>query len=157
MRRTTMLWLAALAIAIGCHKPPPATPTTQPSGVTVPAHFGATSPRSAWSDYEDLGADASGVVKSGQHANLFGVYAINNNASIRYLQFFDSTTAPASSAAPRLQFGIPGGGGEIIIGTDFWQAQGIAFDKAIAWGISTTKGSFVAATAGDHDLMVIYQ
>lgn len=158
MARGIFALVFALTIPIGCKwgtKPtaPPSSAQAPPSGIL---HFGASSPRSRWSDYEDLGADASGVAKS-TTGNLFGCYAINNNAAIRYLDFFDSSTAPAPNAVPRLQFGIPASGGEIIIGSDFWQADGIGFAKGIAWGISTTKGTFTAATPGDHDLMAIIQ
>ena len=154
MRRALALALLLVAPLVGIAACKRHTPTPAPAPGPV-VHFGASNPRSQWVDYEDLGADASGVVKT-TAGNLHGLYVLNNNTAIRYAQVFDSSTAPAVSATPRLQFAIPPSG-EIIVGNDFWQPDGIGFTNGIAWGISTTKGTFIAATPSDHDIMAIYR
>lgn len=134
----------------------PAESSTLPPPPPGVVHYGAANPQSRWIDYEDLGADASGVIKASA-GTLFALYGLNNNSAIRYEQIFDSSTAPAPGAVPRLQFALPASGGEIVIGNDFWQVDGIGFSNGIAWGISTTKGTFTAATPADHDVMAVYR
>lgn len=83
--------------------------------------------------------------------------AIDQNAADRYFQLFDQTAALAGGEIPILQWKIPGGGGEIIVGTDFFTDDCIGFDHGIVLGISTTRVSYTAATAGDHDFAVVYR
>jgi hypothetical protein len=112
--------------------------------------------RSLWSDYESIGALAAGVIKASP-GEIFSFFARNKNAAVRYVQLFDSPTAPTNGATPKAQWDIPaGGGGEIVIGTDFFTDDGVGFNTGISWGISTTDGTFTAATASDHVFMAVY-
>lgn len=112
--------------------------------------------RSLWSDYESIGALATGIIKA-SGGTLFSFFARNKNAAVRYVQFFDRATALAGGETPKCQWDIPAGGGaEIVIGTDFFTNDGIGFNTGLVWGISTTDGTFTAATASDHVFMAVY-
>jgi hypothetical protein len=110
--------------------------------------------RSLWSAFSSLAAVTAIVKPSG--GIVLAVYALNNNVADRYFQLFDRATALAGGEVPVLQWKIPLGGGEIIVGTDFFTNDGVGFNVGIVFGISTTKDSYVAATAGDHDAAVVW-
>jgi hypothetical protein len=164
MYRSLFLLLLALVACKGqpaqVYQPPTSSIVDLASedGGTLRAKITYGAGRSNWNDYEDLGTDASGVVKATPGV-VGGLYALNNNTATRYVQLFDSSSAPTNGATPKLQWAIPaGGGGEIIVGSDFFSDEGVAFNSAgIAWGISTTKGTFTAATPGDHDFMAVWR
>jgi hypothetical protein len=86
-----------------------------------------------------------GVVKSAS--------ATNRNAAIRYLQIFNKTTAPVLNDVPIVQWQVSG---TTIIGTDFFTEGGMNFTTGIAWGMSTTNGTYTAGTAADHDVYIGY-
>jgi len=160
MRIPRTIVALVIVLSTGCHgwpfgKTPPATTPT-----VTPHRFGVgtvvTSPRSRWSDYENLGVDASGSIKASPGV-VSSLYCQNLNAAVRYVQLFDSSSAPIGGATPRFEWGVPAGGGEIIVGDDFFQVDGLGFNAGIAWGVSTTKGTFTAATAADHDVIVTFR
>lgn len=99
-------------------------------------------------------AASSGVVKTAS-GNVYGVTCINRNDAGVYLQLFNQTTAPAGATVPQDQWFVPPllqtiAGQELTVG-------GEAFDGGISFGVSTTGGSFTAATAASSDVMVTYQ
>jgi len=87
---------------------------------------------------------------------LNSVAVSNINASVRYLQIFNQSTAPASTQVPILSFPIPAGTatvpGSFVLGTDFLGDDGLYLTNGIAIGISTAAASFTAATTTDHTL-----
>jgi hypothetical protein len=94
-------------------------------------------------------ATVSGNIKASSGA-LRSFKAINRNAAARYLQLFDSTSAPDSTNVPIDEFLIPAAS-QIVIGTDFFTLQGAVFAVGVSFGFSTGSGTYTAATAGDHD------
>lgn len=104
-------------------------------------------------------ATVSGTAKASS-GQLFGFVAVNRNAAVRYLQFFDSPSAPNTNAVPVFQFPVPAitgttDVGKLALGTEFFN-PGWSFSNGTTWGFSTTSGSYVAATAADHDFLIIY-
>lgn len=105
-------------------------------------------------------ASAGAAVKASA-GNLRSLCATNRNASLRWLQVFNQTTAPASSNVPIFQVPLPPGGSttptSVIIGEDFFSNQGINLSTGISVGVSTASGSYTAATSADHDIFATYK
>lgn len=98
-------------------------------------------------------ATVSGVIRA-VPASLRSIKAINRNAAIRYLQIFDSISAPDSTNVPIDQFLVQATS-MLTIGTDFFTLSGLTFDIGISWGFSTSAGTYTAATAGEHDFAAV--
>lgn len=83
---------------------------------------------------------------------LQALHAKNKNAAVRYLQVFDSagttTTVLYQWEIPPQAASVPG---QIIVGNDFFGLAGWVFATGLTVGISTTDGTYTAATAADHD------
>lgn len=77
-------------------------------------------------------------------------YVLNTNAAARYLQIHNKASAPASTEVPVFSFYIPPTTGVVEIGTEFFGENGLFLSTGIAIGVSTTQGTFTAATAADH-------
>ena len=93
--------------------------------------------------------------------SIYSFYAINKNVSVRYLSFFNARTIPTFGSSPSLSFLLPVGSptapSEIILGTDFFGPNGIAFTSGISWGISTSETIFMPTlTPSDHTIQVNY-
>jgi hypothetical protein len=99
--------------------------------------------------YTSFGANATATIRTGR-GRVKSAIAFNRNATVRYLQFYDTTSA---TTPVYLQFPVPGGGG-VILDDVFFGKLGVKFANGIAYGFSTTAGSYVAATAGESDLVV---
>jgi hypothetical protein len=84
---------------------------------------------------------------------VFAIVASNRNAAIRYLQIFDSTGATTTI---KRQYLIPAGS-EIGVGENILDNAGLHLSTGITYGFSTTAGSYVAATASEHDISVRYR
>lgn len=85
--------------------------------------------------------------------NLYWVSCSNANAAVRYLQIHDKASAPTAGNTPILSFVIPAGTAaapsiaeitSAMLGPSIYCATGIAL------GISTTAGTYTAATANEH-------
>lgn len=100
-------------------------------------------------------AAVSGVVKT-TSGRLQSFKATNRNGAARYLQLFNSSSAPAANASALDEFYVAPTS-MIIIGTDFFSLAGVLFSTGIAWGFSTTSGTYTAATAADCDFSAVYQ
>lgn len=87
--------------------------------------------------------------------NLMSIYASNENAAVRYLQLHNKASAPTSSDVPVVSLPIAAGTannpGTIKLGRDIFGEGGKYFSTGISIGISTTKATFTAATATEHD------
>lgn len=92
---------------------------------------------------------ATGVLKTSP-GYLTSFKAHNRNSGTRWLQLFDSTTAPSGGATPLDQWEVPASG-IAVIGEDYFTKDGMQFKTGIAWGFSTTAGTFTAGTDADHD------
>lgn len=104
--------------------------------------------------FSSIGAAATANVKAAT-GNLFAILATNRNAAVRYLQLYNSTASTAGT--PVLQVAIPAlGASSVILGSDFFTDEGWNFTTGITWGVSTTSGSYVAATAGETDVAGSY-
>lgn len=97
-------------------------------------------------------AAATANIKTGG-ARLRAFTVTNRNSSVRYLQFYDSTSA---TTTVKFQFVIPATTGQVGLGDNFFVDGGIGFTTGLTYGFSTTAGSYVAATSTEHDLQVIY-
>lgn len=100
-------------------------------------------------------AAVSGVLKTSS-GRLQSLKATNRNGAARYLQLFNSSSAPAANASALDEFYVAPTS-MIIIGTDFFSLAGVLFSTGIAWGFSTTSGTYTAATAADCDFSAVYQ
>lgn len=91
---------------------------------------------------------------------FFGVYVTNQNAALRYFQIFNSSGVPAANAVPLWSFPIPAGSGTnpgvLQLPNLFFGMNGYYLNTGVAWGISTTRATFTAATAADHDVNIQY-
>ncbi len=91
----------------------------------------------------------AGILKS------FSVSSIN--AAIRYFQIYNTTgtTTPVLLSFP-ISAGSATVASRIDIGEDVLGENGLHLSTGITWGISTTKDSYVAATAADHQVHLFY-
>jgi hypothetical protein len=100
--------------------------------------------------FQSVGAAATANAKA-TSGTLLAITATNRNAAARYLQVFNST---GSTATVFYQWLVPASS-MLILGDDFFVGEngtGWAFSTGITWGMSTTAGSYVAATAGETDV-----
>lgn len=92
--------------------------------------------------------------------NVLAIYCTNVNAAVRYFQLHNKATAPAAAEVPIYSFPIPAGSATVpsvlILGHEFWTMAGKNFATGIGWAISTTYGTFTAATASEHIAYVHY-
>lgn len=105
-------------------------------------------------------AAVSGTAKASS-GHLRGLCAVNRNAAVRYLQLFDSASAPNTGAVPIFQFPVPTALSTTAVGmlvlSDIFGPDGWAFSNGITWGFSSaTNGTYTAATAADHDFVAVY-
>lgn len=85
--------------------------------------------------------EASSVTKASPGV-LYGFSASNTNATGHWIQFFNSTTLPADTTVPVLEFQI---GAEGTISAEW--PRGRAFSTGIVWCISSTNGAKTIAGA----------
>lgn len=127
-----------------------ATQVTLPAPEAGAVHkFGATvSGANLYSVFASASGDDTGALQ------VQSLVMVNRNASLRYLQVSDSASPPTNGAVPAFQ--IPVGAQQaFVIGSDFFgPPPGMRFVNGLSWGYSTTSGTFTAATAADHDLLV---
>lgn len=92
--------------------------------------------------------------------NVYAVRVTNADSSPRYLQLFNSTSAPSGGATAQLSFLIPSAvdtPGVLQLGTDFFTPSEY-FTTGISFAISTTDHTYTAsATASEHTLTVRYE
>ncbi len=102
---------------------------------------------SPWKLTQTFESATSGVIKAAPGA-VGAAIATNEHTADQYLQFFDSATAPAGGAVPKLWLKIPAGK-SYTLSQVLWGDRGLAFQNGIAWGISSTRKTF---TAGDSSI-----
>lgn len=99
----------------------------------------------------------SGVIKN-LPGRILSISAINQSATVRYLQFFDSNQAPTNNA-PATDFyplyvlsnNQPG---HLLLGQDILGGEGDFYSTGIYYGISTAMRTFTAAAINDCQVKV---
>lgn len=87
---------------------------------------------------------------------VFSCLPVSANGALRYFQLFDRAAALAGGEVPVIEIPVPTGYiGPLAFGPAAFTAEGAQFFNGIVWGFSTTAGSYVAATAADHDLTLV--
>jgi hypothetical protein len=99
---------------------------------------------------------SAGAAAKGSAGNILGLYACNENSANRYLQLFNLNVAPSGGATPLISYLLFGSGGQIILDSAYFAGAGLAFSTGIAWGFSSTKTTYTAATASDCVVEVLY-
>ena len=109
--------------------------------------------------YYNLGISSATVKNTG--GSIYSFFVTNNNASARFFQFFNTTSIPAAGSVPAFTYTLPPGTvnspTEVVLGTDFFGPNGIAFTTGISFGLSTSQTSFLpTSTPTDHVVQVNY-
>lgn len=104
--------------------------------------------------FANLGANATLNVKTSA-GNVFSLYCNNENAADRFVQLHNTATVPSNPDVPLYTFRVPAGG-DVLVGSDFFSAAGVAFTVGIAFAFSTTKDTYTAGTASEHSTLVLY-
>lgn len=106
--------------------------------------------------YTNLGASNAAVVGSPRVAKrLFSFTCDNENASDRWILFFNQSSTPVNSDVPVDQYKVPAGQ-QIGRGTDVFTNSGVEFSTALAWAFSSTKDALTLATAGDQSTVIFW-
>jgi hypothetical protein len=114
-----------------------------------------------YSDSIDVSYGTAINHRSKNAAGLFKAFDVSNvNAALRWFQIHNTGTALAGSEVPIESFPIPAGSasqpGNKTLGYDFFGPNGIYCSTGITWAMSTTQGTYTAATAADHNVIVHY-
>lgn len=104
--------------------------------------------------HTDFGVHAAAVVID-VAAVVHSVRCQNKNAAIRYLQLFDSRTAPSAGAIPTLIIPLPISS-TVQLGSEFFSQVGLLFKQGVSWGFSTTETTYTAGTAADQLTQIVY-
>ncbi|BAY23703.1 hypothetical protein NIES2100_34950 [Calothrix sp. NIES-2100] len=128
-------------------------PTNAASQSDVQAIRDRLMPSSGISVYSAIGTSAGANIKNSA-GTLYNITCTNLNGSIRYLQLFDSTSAP--SGTPIRSYPVYGSGGFLVLGQDLLGGAGVSFTTGITFGFSTTALTYTAGSASDAIINVRY-
>ena len=117
--------------------------TSNPASVALP------NPASSYRAIASL----AGNVKASAGV-LFSVACTNLNASTRYLQIFNSASAPSGS--PLETYPVYGNGGFLVLDAQFFGPSGLSLSTGISLGFSTTATTYTAGSAGDCIVIARY-
>ena len=84
---------------------------------------------------------------------LFSLAADNANGADRYLQLFNSTSAPTTGDVPLESVRVPTAA-TIVLDSTYFTQSGLALSSGLSFAFSTTRDTYTAATAADHCLRV---
>lgn len=105
--------------------------------------------------YQNFANVLTGQVKATAGV-VYSLSCHNSNAAVRYIQLFDTVTAPTSTTTvPYMSFAIPAVS-QVIIGVDLFTSQGFPFTTGIYWAYSTTRDVYTAATGAEQHLTLFY-
>lgn len=168
--RAVLVGLVTFAVALAsllfvardaCNTPAPpcVEPDASTSAAPAPAHrLGWAPPGAIQTNYTGL-STGTAVIKASP-ATLLSLYVVNRNAAARYLQLFDQTGAvyagdggAGSGEVPTYQFLVPAASAVTLP----LLPGGQSLVNGLVFGVSTTNGTYTAATATDHDVEAVYQ
>lgn len=99
------------------------------------------------------GASTNATSIKGSAGQVYGVFAINLNAAVRYLKFYNKATSPTvGSDTPVLTLPIPAS----TTGAGFWIGlpQGIAFSTGVACAITTGVADADTGSVAANEIIV---
>jgi hypothetical protein len=107
-----------------------------------------------------FGSTVSHAAK-GSAGNVFSLSIESIDASLVYFQLHNKATAPATSDVPLYSWPIAAGSATVpstkTMSENFFGMGGKQFSTGISWGISTTNGTYTAAsTASNYNVHVHY-
>lgn len=86
--------------------------------------------------------------------NVYCISFINKNIATRYFQLWN-TDSTAGNGTLLEEFQVAGNT-QLILGTEYFHANGLHFDTGIAFGFSSTSNTFTGATAADQSSRIRY-
>jgi len=100
---------------------------------------------------------ATKVVVSAAAGNLISATCYNISTGLKYLQIFDTATAPTAGAVPKLSF-LCAKNAQIYVGNDVFGKDGLTMAIGIGMAISTTYETFTdAAVANEQFMQAVYK
>lgn len=87
---------------------------------------------------------------------IYGAVARNRNAGVRFFQVFDKAAIPVGGDVPILSVGMASAT-QLALGPDFFTRFGTFLASGLAWGYSSTEGTYTAGTAAEHDAVIFYR
>ena len=130
------------------------TPTTSYSLIQLAKLIAVQSKPINWSVYTNFGSSVSGVIKNST-GYVRSLICKNDNIATRYIQLFNSASAPTTGAIPIISIPIAPDSTEKI-GADIFGELGINFPTGISFGFSTSLSPYTAGSV-DHSTQVIYR
>ena len=109
----------------------------------------------SFTSFQNYGANATLNVKASA-GNVYGVSCYNANAAARWIQLHNTATTPGGGAVPLFSFLVPAGS-QVVIDTDWFGLNGMAFSNGIAFAFSTAANSYTAGAAADQSTQVNYK
>jgi len=110
----------------------------------------------AWSDFDDYAAAAATANIKASAGNVFAFTLENTGGTDSYFQLHNTATTPGGAAVPKKKFLVPAGT-ELTIGADYFGSGGMHFNTGIAFGLSSTAGTYTAeGTPGNFNVEVRY-
>lgn len=106
----------------------------------------------AFKDYE---TNATAAIKASPGV-VYSIYCENLNGAVRYIGIYNKTTAAATNDVPIVSYRVPAGGATMV-GTDMLSIMGLTCSTGITFGISTDPTKYAAATATDHNTVILYK
>lgn len=105
--------------------------------------------------FTNFGTDPDTSVKASA-GNVFSLCVHNLNVAARYAQLHNKASAPAAAEVPLLTFLVPASS-MLLLGRDFFGDWGVHFSTGIAFGFSTTEGTYTAGAGADQFTQITYK
>jgi hypothetical protein len=105
--------------------------------------------------YTNFGSSVAANVKASA-GNVLAITCANANASTRYIQIHNTTSAPTGGAVPYLSFAVPANS-QVVIGSQSLGGNGVYLSTGITMAFSTTAGTYTAASASDQNTQILYK
>lgn len=90
-------------------------------------------------------------------SRVTGLVIHNRSVGTRFLQFFNRTTNPPAATVPLWSIAIAPGERLILNARDLGGNDGLAFSTGLAWAMSTTEGTYTAATPSETSLILYWR